>query len=152
MRFIFKLVCKHGSDIVPTVEKFVLVFCGHRFIQEVGSDHLWVALSPCIRGRVYILDASSDPAVLRDLAQRFTPGQAVRCSVVQVWTLSPWQNRVQKISPVHERCLRVVISPAAIKQPQQVSQQQGTGSTAYCLALHRSVCFGSSLYSAVLLR
>lgn len=45
---------------------------------------MWVALSPALRGRLHALDAALDLAQLRAFAQRFRPGQPLRCSVMQV--------------------------------------------------------------------
>ena len=33
------------------------------WVAEVAADHLWLLLSPAVRGRVHVLDASSDPQV-----------------------------------------------------------------------------------------
>jgi hypothetical protein len=44
-------------------------------VQEVAEDCLWLALGPTARGRVHILDASDDLAVLAELPSRFKLGQ-----------------------------------------------------------------------------
>ncbi|GAX80532.1 hypothetical protein CEUSTIGMA_g7970.t1 [Chlamydomonas eustigma] len=53
-------------------------------VQEVAEDHLWVSLSPSIRGRVSALDVSTDPLALADLKNTFHVGEGVRGRVLQV--------------------------------------------------------------------
>lgn len=55
-----------------------------RYVQEVAADCVWVALSPALRGRLHALDAALDLAQLRTFAERFKPGQPLRCTVMQV--------------------------------------------------------------------
>ncbi|KAG1654779.1 hypothetical protein FOA52_007439 [Chlamydomonas sp. UWO 241] len=52
-------------------------------VSEVAEDHVWVSLSPAVRGRVAALDASNDPAVLSNLCTAFAVGQVVCATVVQ---------------------------------------------------------------------
>lgn len=59
-------------------------FSVHRFVQEAAGSHVWVALSPTLRGRLHAADAAGEPEELADLAARFAPGQALRCRVLQV--------------------------------------------------------------------
>lgn len=55
-----------------------------RYIQEVADAHVWVALSPTLRGRLHAADAAGEPNELADLAKRFAIGQPLRCRVLQV--------------------------------------------------------------------
>ena len=53
-------------------------------VTEVADDHLWLALSPGVRGRVFLLDAASQPGVLAGFSSFFRPGQALAAHVVSV--------------------------------------------------------------------
>ena len=53
----------------------------------MAADCVWVALGPALRGRLHALDAALDLAHLRTFAERFRPGQPLRCTVMQVWAL-----------------------------------------------------------------
>lgn len=53
-------------------------------IQEVGDDHLWLLLGPAVRGKVMLLDASDDPAVLASFVDSFKAGAGVMCRVLAV--------------------------------------------------------------------
>jgi len=54
------------------------------FVQQVGADFLWVALSPSLRARVFLLDATDDIEVARKFTHHFTLGQHLpKCTIVQ---------------------------------------------------------------------
>jgi len=48
---------------------------GPCFVQQVGADFLWAALSPTLRARVFVLDAADDVATLQHFGSHFKPGQ-----------------------------------------------------------------------------
>lgn len=54
------------------------------YVQEVADAHVWVALSPTLRGRLHAADAAGEPDELADLGTRFTIGQPLRCRMLQV--------------------------------------------------------------------
>ena len=53
-------------------------------VQEVADDHIYVALSPGVRGRAHILHASSDIAKLAALRRRFAVGTLAVAIVLAV--------------------------------------------------------------------
>lgn len=55
-----------------------------RYVQEVAEAHVWVALSPTLRGRLHAADAAGQPGELADLGARYRAGQPLRCRVLQV--------------------------------------------------------------------
>ena len=52
------------------------------FVNNIGEDFLWVNLSPNVRGRIRVLDVSSDASLLSDLEQNFPVGSALRARVI----------------------------------------------------------------------
>eukprot|EP00004_Rigifila_ramosa_P024247 TRINITY_DN6970_c0_g1_i1.p1 TRINITY_DN6970_c0_g1~~TRINITY_DN6970_c0_g1_i1.p1 ORF type:complete len:1492 (-),score=361.04 TRINITY_DN6970_c0_g1_i1:468-4556(-) len=59
------------------------------YVQKVSKDALWVTVAPSVLGRVFLLDASDDLAVLSDLPAAFKAGQQVKCHVLSVDPASP---------------------------------------------------------------
>ena len=53
-------------------------------VQQVANDHLFVALSAAVRGRVHLLHARDAPAAQPRLQQHFKPGQLLRARVLAV--------------------------------------------------------------------
>jgi ribosomal protein S1 len=53
-------------------------------VQEVGSDHLWVALAAGERGLLSAVESSADPQEISDCSTRFSVGQALTCRVIEV--------------------------------------------------------------------
>ncbi|CAN6626078.1 rRNA biogenesis protein Rrp5p [Trichomonascus vanleenenianus] len=53
------------------------------FINNVTHECAWVNLSPTVRGRIPLLDLSSDARDLKDFAQNFPIGRAVKAQVVE---------------------------------------------------------------------
>ncbi|KAK6363228.1 rRNA biogenesis protein rrp5 [Orbilia blumenaviensis] len=54
------------------------------FVNNVSQDHLWVNLSPSVRGRVKLLEISDDVSALSDLEKHYPVGAALRVSVLDV--------------------------------------------------------------------
>ncbi|KAK6509459.1 rRNA biogenesis protein rrp5 [Arthrobotrys musiformis] len=54
------------------------------FVNNVQQDHLWVNLSPSVRGRVRLLEISDDVSALSDLEKHYPVGTALRVSVLDV--------------------------------------------------------------------
>lgn len=54
------------------------------WIHEVTPDGLWVHVSNTVRGRVFILDASTDLEILRNFSTHFRAGQSVKVFVLRV--------------------------------------------------------------------
>ncbi|KAF3123185.1 rRNA bioproteinsis protein rrp5 [Orbilia oligospora] len=54
------------------------------FVNNVQQDHLWVNLSPSVRGRVKLLEISEDVSALSDLEKHYPVGTALRVSVLDV--------------------------------------------------------------------
>jgi len=51
-------------------------------IQEAADDHLYVCLSPAVRGRVHVLHAAGEVSELRAFRRRFVLGGLVTATVV----------------------------------------------------------------------
>ncbi|RVD80720.1 uncharacterized protein DFL_008614 [Arthrobotrys flagrans] len=54
------------------------------FVNNVQQDHLWVNLSPSVRGRVKLLEISDDVTALGNLEKHYPVGTALRVSVLDV--------------------------------------------------------------------
>ncbi|KAK3357091.1 hypothetical protein B0T25DRAFT_146638 [Lasiosphaeria hispida] len=54
------------------------------FINNVAKDHLWVNISPTVRGRINAMEASDDLSQLQNLAKSFPIGSALRVRVLAV--------------------------------------------------------------------
>ena len=52
-------------------------------VQEVEDDYLWVAFTRTVRGRLHVLDSSSDFSELREFRDRFPLGSRVACHVTR---------------------------------------------------------------------
>lgn len=59
-----------------------------RYVQETAVDCLWLLLSPVLRGRLHALDSADEVTDLAAFAKRFSVGQSLRCTVLQVPPLS----------------------------------------------------------------
>jgi hypothetical protein len=76
--------CK-ACGAVPDLCRFTIAPCAtRRYVQEAADAHVWVALSPTLRGRLHAADAAGQPGELADLGARFAVGQPLRCRVLQV--------------------------------------------------------------------
>jgi rRNA biogenesis protein RRP5 len=54
------------------------------FVNNIGPDHLWVNISPTVRGRIRAVDVSDDISLAVDLEENFPLGSAIRVHVVTV--------------------------------------------------------------------
>ena len=54
------------------------------FVNHIDEHFLWASISPNIRGRIGILDVSSDASLLSDLEHNFPIGSALRARVVSI--------------------------------------------------------------------
>ena len=54
------------------------------FVNNVRDDHLWVNLSPNVRGRIAAMDISDDVSRMNDLNKYFLVGSALRARVLSV--------------------------------------------------------------------
>ena len=54
------------------------------FVNNVRDDHLWVNLSPNVRGRISAMDVSDDVSRMNDLSTNFPVGSALRARVINV--------------------------------------------------------------------
>eukprot|EP00897_Mesotaenium_endlicherianum_P004568 jgi/Mesen1/4139/ME000218S03256 len=52
------------------------------YAYETRGDWAWFLLSPTLKGRLFLLESSQDPAELARFGDRFKPGHAARCRVV----------------------------------------------------------------------
>lgn len=60
-----------------------------RYVAEVGSEHVWVALAAGERGLLSAVESSVDPQEIADCSTRFTVGQALACRVIEARPPSP---------------------------------------------------------------
>jgi rRNA biogenesis protein RRP5 len=51
------------------------------YVQEVTDERAWLLVAPHVRGRLFVLDSSTDPTELQSFKERFTIGTAVHCCV-----------------------------------------------------------------------
>ncbi|KAG5915229.1 hypothetical protein E4U42_000096 [Claviceps africana] len=102
------------------------------YVNNVTSEYLWVNLSPSVRGRVSLMEASDDLSLVNDLETNFPVGSALRVRVTSVdaekqhldlsarssaatkgvdWTsLKPNMVLPGKITKVNERQIMVQLS------------------------------------------
>lgn len=73
-----------GSGALPSLKELVVGQFVTAYVQEVTGDHAWLMIGPHLRGRLFILDSSSDPSDLEEFQERFTVGTPVRCRVKSV--------------------------------------------------------------------
>lgn len=76
-----------AADYQHAVVKWSNLKPGMRVVAVVVStrhNRLWLEVAPGIKGQVSLLDASKDPAVLKNLADHFQIGQAIQAAVLKV--------------------------------------------------------------------
>ncbi|OAA71534.1 Nucleic acid-binding, OB-fold-like protein [Cordyceps fumosorosea ARSEF 2679] len=56
------------------------------FVNNIAQQHLWVNLSPSIRGRISAMEASDDVSQLNDLGGNFPPGSALKARITSINT------------------------------------------------------------------
>ena len=54
------------------------------FVNNVSDDHVWVSLSPNVRGRIRAMDISDNVSQLRDLAKNFPIGSVLKAKVIKI--------------------------------------------------------------------
>ncbi|KAI9824997.1 MAG: hypothetical protein M1819_000626 [Sarea resinae] len=86
---VFELSAKPSDQVEGEVESLTLekVKVGSKwvaFVNNIGDDCLWVNLSPNVRGRVKLIDASNDLSLLDDLEEHFPIGSALKVHVTGV--------------------------------------------------------------------
>lgn len=86
---VFELSAKpsvlNDTDIpVVSLSKLTVGSTWLAFINSIGDDHVWVNVSPNVRGRIRLLDLSDDASSLNDLEKHFPIGSAVRARVLKV--------------------------------------------------------------------
>ena len=54
------------------------------FVNNIGADHLWVNISPTVRGRIRAIDVSDDLSLAVNLEENFPLGSALRVRVMAV--------------------------------------------------------------------
>ncbi|KAM0253366.1 hypothetical protein ACHAQJ_007259 [Trichoderma viride] len=75
------------SDDAPKPISFDALKVGDNhiaFVNNVTSQYLWVNLSPNVRGRISIMEASDDLSLLNDLEANFPVGSALKVRVTSV--------------------------------------------------------------------
>ncbi|KAK0722440.1 hypothetical protein B0T26DRAFT_749837 [Lasiosphaeria miniovina] len=76
---------KDGAAPEPlSLEKIQVESTYLGFVNNVASNHLWVNLTPNVRGRINVMEASDDLSQLKDLAESFPVGSALRVRVLAV--------------------------------------------------------------------
>lgn len=76
-----------AGAVPPPVAAWDTLSVGSRAVgavQETAGDHLYVALSAGIRGRVHVLNAAADPVALATFRKAFVVGSMVRAAVVAI--------------------------------------------------------------------
>ncbi|KAF3908597.1 hypothetical protein ABW21_db0209818 [Orbilia brochopaga] len=86
---VFELTAKKGSlelnsGKLPTYVDLKRGETYLAFVNNVQPDHIWVSLSPAVRGRIKIMEISDDVAALNNLEKHYPVGAALRVSVVDV--------------------------------------------------------------------
>jgi len=67
----------------PTLETLIPGKDSSGYVQQVGGDCLWVALSPSLRGRMFVLEGSKDEDEAKKWTARFQVGQHIpKCRVM----------------------------------------------------------------------
>ena len=66
---------------LPSIKEIVTGQVVRAYVQEVKNDWAWLLVAPHVRGRLFLLDSSSDPSELEKFTERFSVGTAVSCRV-----------------------------------------------------------------------
>lgn len=69
------------SGALPSMKEIVNGQIVKSYVQEVKNDWAWLLVAPHLRGRMFLLDSSSDPSELGNFSERFSIGTAVSCRV-----------------------------------------------------------------------
>lgn len=70
-----------GSGALPSIKEIVTGQVVIAYVQEVKNDWAWLVVAPHLRGRLFLLDSSSNPSELEKFTERFPIGTAVSCRV-----------------------------------------------------------------------
>ncbi|ODQ65143.1 nucleic acid-binding protein [Nadsonia fulvescens var. elongata DSM 6958] len=54
------------------------------FVNNIAGDHLWVNLSPTVRGRISFFDLTNNPDYIQSIEVNFPIGSAIRCIVQEI--------------------------------------------------------------------
>jgi len=73
-----------GSGALPSIKELVTGQRVTAYVQEVKNDWAWMLVGPHLRGRLFVLDSSSNPSELERFTERFPIGNAVSCRVKAV--------------------------------------------------------------------
>lgn len=66
---------------LPSIKEIVTGQVVTAYVQEVKTDWAWLLVAPHLRGRLFLLDSSTDPSELEKFTEKFPVGMAVRCRV-----------------------------------------------------------------------
>ncbi|KAG0628431.1 hypothetical protein M758_1G025900 [Ceratodon purpureus] len=66
---------------LPSIKEITTGQVVKAYVQEVKNDWAWLLVAPHLRGRLFLLDSSSDPSELGKFTERFPIGTAVSCRV-----------------------------------------------------------------------
>ena len=83
---VFELTAKSADQLndetnVLTLDKLGIGSPVVGFVNNITDTHIWVTVSPNIRGRIELLDLSDDVSVLKDIDSNFPVGAALRTRV-----------------------------------------------------------------------
>jgi rRNA biogenesis protein RRP5 len=79
-------VVREASYEVLTIHKLKPQSSWLAFVNNIAADHLWVNISPTIRGRIRAIDVSDDLSLASSLEENFPLGSALRVRVITVDT------------------------------------------------------------------
>ncbi|KAH8178609.1 s1 RNA binding domain-containing protein [Sarocladium implicatum] len=82
---------KKDSSKVLTMQDIKVGDSHMVFVNNTSPQHLWVTLSPSVRGRISAMDVSDDSTLLSDIESNFPVGTALKATVTSV---DPNNNRL----------------------------------------------------------
>ncbi|KAL1302373.1 hypothetical protein AAFC00_002776 [Neodothiora populina] len=86
---VFELTAKSNADLksdadVLTLDKLEVGSGWIAYVNNIGDNHVWANITPNVRGRIDLLDLSSDVSLLSDINKNFPVGSALKVTVKNV--------------------------------------------------------------------
>jgi rRNA biogenesis protein RRP5 len=77
-------IVREASYEILTMDKLKPQSSWLAFVNNIAADHLWVNISPTVRGRIRAIDVSDDLSLASNLEENFPLGSALRVRVITV--------------------------------------------------------------------
>ncbi len=136
-----------AATVAPTTLQFSQLHVSQLVVgvvTETHADHVWVSLSPSVRGRLHVLDsapAGADPRALRRFRERFREGRVVAVRVAAVDAA----HHTLDLTLTHTHTATTTITPTTPTTTKKSSKSsEPTHPHVTCAALARAAAAGAS--------